>query len=194
MRYDYHKDLAAAGFYTNRALGFTAGGRLHWGAPIDPTRFRHNLYGFYTFAGLDSGFTQKSDCPPSATGPPCTRTSGHVGGIGFRYDYSNVFWTDNPSGQRRFRLYSDWYDKNLGSDFGYVDWGYTASATAPIWGQRTILAGQIFNGFSEALNSIVPNQGLYSLGSSRSIRGIGAEEQLARNIFVLRTELRREIY
>ena len=194
LRYDYHKDLAAAGFYTNRAIGFTVGGRLHWGAPIDPTRFRHNLYGFYTFAALDSSFTQTNNCPPSATAPPCGRTSGHVGGIGFRYDYTNVFWTDNPSGQRRFRLYSDWYDKNLGSDFGYVDWGYTASATAPVWGQRTILAGQIFNGFSEGLNSVVPNQGLYSLGGSRSIRGIGAEETLARNIFVLRTELRREIY
>ena len=40
----------------------------------------------------------------------------------------------------------------------------------------------------------MPNQGLYSLGGSRSIRGIGAEEELARNIFVLRTELRQAIY
>ena len=40
----------------------------------------------------------------------------------------------------------------------------------------------------------MPNQGLYSLGGSRSIRGIGAEEQLARNIFLVRTELRQDIF
>ena len=39
-----------------------------------------------------------------------------------------------------------------------------------------------------------PTKGLYSLGGARSIRGIGAEEQLARNLFVLRTELRHAIY
>jgi hypothetical protein len=186
QRYDYHKDLAASGFYTNRAIGLTAGGRLHWGEPIDPTKFRHNLYAFYTFAALDSGFKNKAK--------PQVRTSGQIGGIGARYDYNNVFWSDNPSNQRRFRLYADWFDKNLGSDFGYADWGYTASATAPLWSQRTIAAGQLFNGFSEGFNSVVPNQGLYSLGGSRSIRGIGAEEQLARNIVVVRTELRQVIY
>ena len=65
----------------------------------------------------------------------------------------------------------------------------------PLWNHRTFAAGQIFNGFSTAFgDSIVPNQGLYSLGGSRSIRGIGAEDDLARNIFVVRTELRREIF
>jgi hypothetical protein len=194
MRYDYRKDLAVAGFYTNRGIGFTAGGRLHWGEPVDPTRFRNNFYGFYTFSGLDSGFHQKSNCPSSATGPPCARTTGNLGGFGFRYDYTNVYWTDDPSRQRRFRLYADWYDQALGSNFDYADWGYTASATTPLWSPRTVAAGQLFNGFSTPFAGVVPNQGLYSLGGSRSIRGIGAEQNLARNIFVLRTELRQEIY
>jgi len=186
-RYDYHKDLAVAGFYTNRGIGFAAGARAHWGEPIDPTRFRNNLYGFYTFAALDSGF--KNDANPTV------RTSGQLGGLGLRYDYTNVFWPENPTDQRRLRLYTDWYDRGLGGDFDYVDWGYTASATTALWSPRTILAGQLFNGFSEPLNdSVVPNQGLYSLGGSRSIRGIGAEKQLARNIAVVRTELRRDLF
>ena len=204
IRYDYHQDLAVAGFYTNRAVGLTAGGRLHWGKPVDPTRFRNNLYLFYTFAGLTPSFTNDAD--------PGVRTSGQLGGVGFRYDYTNVFWTDDPSNQRRVRLYGDYFDPDLGSDYRlrctnpptaacastapdrqtprYGDWGYTASATVPVWSPRTIAAAQIFNGFS---TGFVPNQGLYSLGGSLSIRGIGAEVELARNIFVLRTELRQEL-
>jgi hypothetical protein len=186
LRYDYHQDLAVAGFYTNRGIGFTAGGRLHWGEPIDPTRFRNNLYTFYTYSALDSGFT--------TTSQPNLPHTGHLGGLGFRYDYTNVFWPDDPTDQRRFRIYTDWFDKGLGGNFDYVDWGYTASAVVPLWSHSTLAAAQIFNGFSEALNgSAVPTQGLYSLGGSLSIRGIGAEEQLARNIFVLRTELRQVI-
>lgn len=186
VRYDYRRDLAVAGFYTNRGIGFSAGGRAHWGEPVDPTRFRNNLYAFYTFAALDSSFQNKSN--------PSVHTSGDLGGFGFRYDYSNVFWSDNPSDQRRFRLYADFYDRALGGDFNYADWGYTASGTLPLWSHRTIAAGQVFNGFSEPFTGLVPNQGLYSLGGSLSIRGIGAEAQLARNIFVVRTELRQEIY
>jgi len=204
MRYDYRKDLAVAGFYTNRGIGFSTGARLHWGEPVDPTRFRNNLYAFYTFAGLNGGFKNDAD--------PEVRTTGQLGGIGFRYDYTNVYWTDDPSRQRHFRIYGDYYDPDLGSDYrvrcvspptadctarvsngerpNYGDWGYTASGTVPVWSPRTIAAAEIFNGFS---TGFVPNQGLYSLGGSRSIRGIGAEDQLARNIFVLRTELRQEI-
>ncbi len=190
-RYDYRKDLAVAGFYTNRGIGFTAGGRLHWGEPIDATRFRNNIYGFYTFEALDSGFTNKGQ---QCGTPNCNRTSGHIGGFGLRYDYSNVLWTDDPSDQRRLRIYADWFDRSLGSDFDYGDWGYTASATTPLWSPRTIGAVQLFNGFSKAFNSIVPNQGEYSLGGSLSIRGIGAEDQLGRNIAVVRTELRQSLY
>ncbi|MGH7789542.1 MAG: hypothetical protein ACRERC_21910, partial [Candidatus Binatia bacterium] len=185
-RYDYTKDLALAGFYTNRGAGFTFGGRLHWGEQVDPTRYRHNLYGFYVFQWLDPSFRNDAN--------PTQRTSGNLGGIGLRYDYNNVFWNDFPTDQRRVRLYADWYDKNLGSDFGYLDWGYVASGTVPLWSPRTVAAGQVFNGFSTGFNSVVPNQGLYSLGGQRSIRGIGAEDDLARNIFVVRTELRQQIY
>ncbi|MGD9765202.1 MAG: hypothetical protein AB7V27_15980 [Candidatus Binatia bacterium] len=186
LRYDYRKDVAVTGFYTNRGIGFAAGPRFHWGTPIDNSKYRHNLYGFYTFQALDRSFENDAN--------PAVRTGGHLGGLGARYDYSNVFWLDAPSAQRRFRLYADWYDKSLGSDYGYVDWGYLASATVPIGTPRNIAAGEVFNGFSVPLHRRVPNQGLYSLGGERSVRGIGAEDQLARNIMVVRTELRREIY
>lgn len=185
LRYDYRKDFGLTGFYTNRGIGFAAGPRLHWGTPIDNSRFRHNLYGFYRFEALDRSFRNDSN--------PGLRTGGHLGGIGVRYDYSNVFWRDWPTEQRQLRLFVDWYDKNLGSDYGYLDWGYIASGTVPLGSPRTVAAAEVFNGFSEAFNSLVPNQGLYSLGGERTIRGIGAEEQLARNVFVLRTELRREL-
>ena len=186
LRYDYSKDVALSGFYTNRSVGFTVGPRLHFGEPIDGTRFRHNLYGFYLFEALDGSF--KNDAQPGV------RTTGQLGGFGARYDYNNVFWSDAPSHQRRFRLFVDGYDQSLGGDYSYIDWGYVASATLPLWTPRTVVAGQIFNGFSEPLGTDPPNQGLFSLGGDRTIRGIGAEQQLARNIFVLRTELRQEIY
>lgn len=186
LRYDYTKDFGVTGFYTNRGVGFALGPRLHWGTPIDNTRFRNNLYAFYRFEALDRSF--KNDSNPSL------RTGGQLGGIGLRYDYSNVFWRDWPTDQRQLRLFVDWYDKNLGSDYGYLDWGYIASGTVPILSPRTVAAAEVFNGFSEPFNSLVPNQGLYSLGGERTIRGIGAEEQLARNVFVLRTELRRQLF
>ena len=185
LRYDYHKDIGITGFYTNRGVGFALGPRLHWGEPIDNSRFHNNLYAFYTFQALDRSF--KDDRHPSV------RTGGQLGGIGARYDYNNVYWGDWPTDQRRLRLFIDWYDKNLGSDYGYLDWGYVASGTVPIFSPRTIAAAEVFNGFSEPFNSLVPNQGLYSLGGERTIRGIGAEDTLARNVFVLRTELRQEI-
>jgi hemolysin activation/secretion protein len=54
-----------------------------------------------------------------------------------------------------------------------------------------VVAGQLLNGFSEPLGgSLVPNQGRYSLGGYRSIRGIGAEEELGENIALVRGELR----
>lgn len=183
LRYDYHQDIGLTGFYTNRGIGFALGPRLHWGAPVDNARFRHNLYGFYTFQALDRSFTDDRH--------PSVRTGGQLGGIGARYDYSNVFWGDAPTQQRRLRLFVDWFDKNLGSDYGYLDWGYVASGTLPLGSPRTVAAAEVVNGFSEPFNSLVPNQGLFSLGGERTIRGISAEAQLARNVFVLRTELRQ---
>ncbi|MBX3024708.1 hypothetical protein KF840_07345 [bacterium] len=183
LRYDYSKDVGLTAFYTNRGIGFAVGPRLHWGEPVDNARFRHNLYGFYTFTSLDRSFTDDRH--------PDVRTGGQLGGIGARYDYTNVFWGDAPTSQRRLRLFADWFDTNLGSDYGYLDWGYLASATLPLGTPRTVAAAEIVNGFSEPFNSLVPNQGLYSLGGERTIRGISAEAQLARNVFVLRSELRQ---
>jgi hypothetical protein len=188
LRYDYRKDLALAAFYTNRGVGFTAGGRVHWGRPVDPTKYRHNLYAFYTFSHLDPSFKEDANGHGAQQ-----KTPGNLGGFGFRYDYTNVFWGDNPSDQRRFRLYGDWFDPAVGADYGYADWGYVGSGTVPLWTHRTIAAAEVFNGFSDPYFKTVPNQGLYSLGGSLSIRGIGAETDLARNILVVRTELRHTL-
>jgi hypothetical protein len=180
---DYRRDFAFTGFYTSRGIGFAAGPRLHLGKPIDETLFRHNLHGFYSFTSLDSGFDHRQS--------PDFETTGKLAGFGLRYDYTNVFFSQNPSLQRQIRFYLDWYDKALGSDFNYMSWGYNAAGSYPVWGHRTILAAQIINGFSHAFgSSVVPNQGLYSLGGARSIRGIDFGDDLGRNIFVLRTELR----
>jgi outer membrane protein assembly factor BamA len=186
-RYDYRKDLAVAGFYTNRSLGFDAGARYHWGAPNDPTLYRHNLYAFYGVQALDRSFKDERR--------PQVRTSGHANNVGLRYDYNNVFAYDNPTEAVRVRLFADWYDGALGSDYDYLDWGGSLVLTHPLWTHRTILAAEVLNGFSEPLGSSrVPNQGLYSLGGSRSIRGIGAEDELGRNIVLLRGELRQAVY
>ena len=186
-RYDYRKDLAFAGFYTNRSIGFTAGGRWHWGTPVDATLFRHNLYAFYGLQSLDAGFTDARR--------PSVRTPGQLTSLGARYDYSNVFAYDSPTDERYLRLYADWYDRGLGGDYNYVDWGYRLVGSHPLWGYRLIGAAELLNGFSEPLgSSVVPNQGLYSLGGSRSIRGIGAEDELGRNIVMVRTELRHDVY
>jgi len=186
-RYDYRKDLALGGFYTNRSIGFTAGARRHWGSAIDATSYRHNLYGFYGFEGLNGSFTDERQ--------PGFRTHGQVASLGVRYDYTNVFSYDAPSQARNLRLYADWYDHGFGSDFNYVDWGASVVLTQPLWSYRTIAAGELLNGFSEPLgSSVVPNQGLYSLGGSRSIRGIGAEDELGRNILVVRAEVRQDVY
>jgi hypothetical protein len=186
-RYDYRKDIAAAGFYTNRSVGVDVGPRLHWGARNDPTLYRHNLYAFYDIQALDGSF--KDDRHPTV------RTRGHLNGLGLRYDYNNLIAFDNPTQEVDFRLFGDWFDGGLGSSFDYADWGGSLVLTHPLWTHRTILAGEITNGFSEPLGSSrVPLQGLFSLGGSRSIRGIGAEDELARNIFLVRTELRQMVY
>jgi hypothetical protein len=186
-RYDYRKDLALAAFYTNRSLGMDAGVRGHWGTPIDATSYRHNLYAFYGVQSLDGAFIDKRD--------PQVRTPGTLASLGVRYDYTDIFAFDHPTNAHAVRLYADWYDGSLGSNFNYVDWGASLTLTHPLWSYRRILAGQILNGFSEPLgNSVVANQGLYSLGGSRSIRGIGAEEELGRNLLLVRGELRQDIY
>lgn len=186
-RYDYRKDLAAAGFYTNRSVGVDAGARYHWGAQNDPNSYRHNVFAFYDAEALDRSF--KSEQAPSV------RTAGHVNGLGVRYVYNNIFAYDNPSREVEARLFADWFDRALGSNYNFVNWGGSLVLTHPLWTERTILAGQVVDGFSEPLGSgVVPIQNLFSLGGERSIRGIGAEKELGRNIFLLRGELRQAIY
>lgn len=186
-RYDYRKDIAAAGFYTNRSLGVTVGPRYHWGERNDSTLYRHNLYAFYTAQALARGFKDKR--------APQVITSGHSNGLGLRYNYNNLFAFDNPTEAIDLRLFADWYDRSLGSDYDYAAWGASVVATRPLWTHRTILAVEVTNGFTQPIGaSRVPNQGLFSLGGSRSIRGIGVEEELGRNLFLVRSELRQTIY
>jgi len=186
-RGDYRKDLAVAGVWNNRGLATTVGPRWHGGEAIDPVFFRHNLYFFYAAQALDSSFRDDRD--------PDRRTAGHVNGIGLRYDYNNILSYDNPTHEVHLQLHTDWYDDALGSDYDYLAWGGYLVLTHPLFSNRTLLAGQVVNAFTEALGSSeVPNQGLYSLGGSRSIRGIGVEEELGGNIFLLRTELRQMLY
>ncbi len=184
---DYRKDLALTAFYTNRGAGFAIGPRFHFGEPIDVTRYRHNLHLFYSFVGLDDNFDEQAS--------PGFVTKGNTAGFGFRYDYTNVFYAQNPTLQRQLRVYADWHDDAFGSDFDFISMGYTASAVLPMFSPKTLLGLQLINGFSHAFgNSVVPNQSLYSLGGARSIRGVQFGEKLARNLVVVRAELRRAIY
>ena len=77
-------------------------------------------------------------------------------------------------------------------DYSYLDWGLMLTATQPLWSYRSIGAVQLVNGFSHAFSARgVPNQGQYSLGGSRSIRGVGVEKEIGRNILLVRAELRQ---
>ncbi len=186
-RYDYSKDLAAALSYSNRAASLHAGGRLHFGTAIDANSFRNNLFAFYEAHALDSSFKEKDNGG--------VRTAGHANGFGLRYDYSDVFESNNPKRSLHVRLFGDIFHRTLASDYDFADWGIDASATQPLWTPRTVLAAQVINGFSAAIgDSVVPLQARFSLGGSRSIRGIGAEEELARNLLVVRAELRQSIF
>jgi hypothetical protein len=181
-RYDYQKDLALAGFYTSRGTGFDAGAQWHGGAPIDANLYRHNLFAYYTFVDLDSSFENKQE--------PAVRTRGHLGGFGLRFNSSDTFWVGNPSASYHVRLFFDGYDRALGGDFDYVQGGGSVTLTRALR-EDTVVAGQLLNGYSAASGSgPIPNQGLFSLGGFRAIRGIGAEEQLGKDIFVVRAEVR----
>lgn len=187
QRYDYTKDIAIAGIYTNRGVGTAIGPRLHFGPPNDANTYRHNLFGFYSVQALDSSFNEDNQ--------PTVRTSGHSNGLGLRYDYSDVYAYDNPTDSLRARLFGDWYDGAVGSSYDYADWGGSFTFTKALWTPRTVLAGEVTNGFSQPIGgSRVPLQGQFSLGGSRSIRGVGAEEEIARNIFLVRAEIRRSVY
>jgi hypothetical protein len=186
-RYDYRKDLAFLGFFNERGVGTNVGARYHWGTPIDATGYRHNLFGYYAQVALDGGFEDDSR--------PGRHTDGNIGGFGLRYDYTNVLNPDNPTRQRDLRVFTDWFDDRFGGDFSFVNWGAIASVTHPIGSPLTIGALEVMNGFTDAVSgSRIPNQGLYSLGGTRSIRGIGVTDELGRNILMLRGEVRQTVY
>lgn len=187
QRYDYTKDVGLIAFLSDRSGGMHVGPRLHFGAPNDATSYRHNLFGFYTLAGLRGDFGDDSR--------PRIHTDGQLGGLGLRYDYTDEFAFDNPTSSAKVRLFADWYNAALGSSFDYGDWGVRASLVQPIVTPRTLVAVQVMNAFSAPTGGDrVPNQGRYSLGGDLAIRGIAVEERLGENIALARLELRQAIY
>jgi hypothetical protein len=186
-RYDYTKDLALNPYYTERSYGFLAGPRFHFGERNDPNTYRQNIYAFYNYAWLDRGF--KDDSRPGV------RNSGNVGSFGVRYDYSNVYYYDNPTNQREARLFVDWADPSFGSDYGFVRFGGRVSGTTPLLTPRTIGALELLAGFEEPTSDRgVPIQEQYSLGGRRALRGVSVNEKLARNIGVARAEIRQDVF
>lgn len=186
-RGDYTKDFAISPYLTERGYGVNAGPRLHFGPRNDANTYRHNLYAFYDHAWLDRGFKDDSD--------PDLRDSGQIGGFGVRYDYSNVYFYDNPTNQRDARVFVDWYDPDLGGDYGFVRFGGRVAATTPLLTPRTIGALELLVGFEEATNGRgVPIQAQYSLGGRRALRGVSVNEKLARNIGLARFEIRQDVF
>jgi hypothetical protein len=181
-RYDYQKDLAVAGFYTSRGYGVDAGFQLHGGKPIDANLYRQNLFAYYSLEELDSSFVNNQ--------APQVRTRGRLGGFGLRFNSYDAFWFENPAGAHHLRLFFDGYDPALGGDFGFVQGGGSLAYTVAVR-DDTVVAAEVLNGYSAATGKgPIPNQGLFSLGGFRSIRGIGAEDQLGEDIFLARAELR----
>ncbi|MEW6273329.1 MAG: BamA/TamA family outer membrane protein [Thermodesulfobacteriota bacterium] len=186
-RYDYTKDIAINPYYTERSYGLHVGPRVHFGPRNDPNTYRHNVFLFYNYAWLDRGFTDDSE--------PELRTSGNVGGIGLRYDYSNVYFYDNPTRQREARVFVDWHDEAFGGDYGFVRFGARVTATTPIVTPNTIGAIELLIGFEEETSRQgVPIQEQFSLGGRRALRGVSVNEKLARNIGLARFEVRQDVY
>ncbi len=182
QKYDYRKDVAAAIFYTSRGYGADAGFQLHFGEPIDANLYRQNLFVYYAGEQLDSSFAEDRGAR--------ARTHGQLGGFGFRFNSYDRTWIGNPSGSHHLRVFFDAYDPSLGSDFGFVQGGASLSYGVPVR-DDTVVAMQVLNGFSKATgDGPIPNQGLFSLGGFRSIRGIAAEDELGKDIFMVRAELR----
>jgi len=186
-RYDYTKDVALNPYFTERSYGFNVGPRLHFGERNDANTYRHNLFAFYNYAWLDRSFKDDSE--------PDLRTSGNVAALGLRYDYSNVYFYDNPTHQREARLFVDWHDPAFGGDYGFVRFGGRVSATTPLLTPRTIGAIELLAGFEETTSGRdVPIQEQYSLGGRRALRGVSVNEKLARNVGVARAEIRQDVF
>ena len=186
-RGDYRRGFALQPWYSEKSYGFRTGPHVHWGAQNDASSYRHNLFAFYQLSELRSSFT--ADNQPGVT------SHGAVGGFGLRYDYSDAWWHDNPTDKRQFRLFFDGYDPALGGAWSFLRWGTRARATTTLFSPNTVLAGEFLAGFTHATsNRGVPIQEQYSLGGSKAIRGISVNQQVARNIGLLRLEIRQEIF
>lgn len=186
-RYDYTKDIAFAPYFSERSYGIRLGPRLHFGTRNDPNNYQHNILAFYQISGLVSGF--KDDSRPEL------RNTGGIGGFGLRYDYSNVYWFNNPTEKRNLRLFVDGYDSALGGDYSFLRYGARARGTTKLGSANTVLALELLAGFEEDFSSAgVPIQEQYGLGGSHAIRGISINQELARNIGLARVELRRAVY
>lgn len=185
-RYDYTKDLGLVAYFSDRSVGVHVGPRFHFGPRNDPTTYRHNLYGFYTFEGLRGDFRDDSRRGRG--------DDGTLGGLGVRYDYTDEYAWDNPTDETKIRLFGDWFTSGLGSSYDYVDWGVRVSAVRPIVTHRTLFAFQLMNAWSAPIDSRVPNQGRYSLGGDLGVRAVPVDERLGENIMLARFELRQTIY
>jgi len=186
-RYDYTRDLALAPYLNERSYGIRAGPRLHFGPRNDPNTYRHNVLLFYQIAALVSGFNDDSR--------PDLRDDGGIGGFGLRYDYSNVYWFNNPTEKRALRAFADVYDSSLGGDYGYLRYGLRLRGTTKLGSANTIGALELLAGFEESFSARgVPIQEQYALGGQRALRGVTINERLARNIGLARFEIRQAIY
>ncbi len=186
-RYDYTKDVVFAPYFSERSYGLRAGPRLHFGSRNDPNNYRHNLLLFYQISGLVSGF--KDDSRPDL------RNTGGIGGFGLRYDYSNVYWFNNPTEKRNLRLFVDGYDSALGGDYSFLRYGARVRGTTKLGSANTLAAIELLAGFEQDFStSGVPIQEQYALGGQRAIRGISINHELARNIGLARAELRQAVY
>ena len=186
-RGNYRRGFALQPWYTEKSYGFRTGPHLHWGTPNDASSYRHNLFAFYQLAELLPSFT--------ADNQPDVRDNGAVAGFGLRYDYSDAWWHDNPTDKRQFRIFFDGYDPSLGGHWSFLRWGARARATTTLFSPNTVLAGELLTGFTHATSDRgVPIQEQYSLGGGKAIRGISVNQQVARNIGLLRVELRQEIF
>ena len=186
-RYDYTKDFALLPYFSERSRGVLLGPRWHFGTRNEPNNYRHNVLLFYQIANLVSGFQDDSE--------PLVRTRGNIGGFGLRYDYSNVYWFNDPTEKRNFRLFVDGYDSALGGDYSYLRYGARVRGTTKLGSPNTVAAVELLAGFEEAFSSRgVPLQEQFALGGSRAIRGISINGELARNIGLARFELRQHVY
>ncbi len=185
-RYDYTKDLGLVAYFSDRSVGLHVGPRLHFGPRNDATTYRHNLYGYYTYAGLRGDFRDDSR--------PGRGDDGALAGLGFRYDYTDEYAWDNPTDQTKLRLFGDWFASGLGSSYDYVDWGIRFSTVKQLATPRTLVAVELMNAWSAPIDSRVPNQGRYALGGDLGVRAVPVDERLGESIALARLELRQTIY